>query len=539
MKQLFSLLKATMSQDMDMFKYKAGKGSSKIKKALFPVILALIFMYAIGSYYYLIADGLSKINLTYIMLSLALLVPCAFTLIEGIYKSQAILFEAKDSELLFSLPIKKSQIVFARLFKFLTFQYLYNLLFILPAFIVYIFFEQPGVVFYLLSLLMTFVIPIIPTIISSFIGFLVKKISVKFKRGKLIQTFLTLAIFLVIFISSYSVNNMLECITNNALEINNTISHIYYPIGLYINLVRKFNFMDLVKLILINLVPLILFVAIVSKYYFSIVSKSSEKATKVNQKRETKTVIKQRSTLRALIHKELKKYTSTPVYMINTIIGVSLLLIATIGISMNFSGTIDFIANGEEIGINLGEVLSILPKIFFCLVIGTSCLSSITSSSISLEGKSFNITKSLPVKTETILLAKVLTSNLILMPLMFLSDIIYFVSFKNEVFDVISITLATLFMPTLIAIIGLFFNLKYPKMDATSDAEVVKQSTSSMLSVLSGILIALALIAGLVVTSDLVGTNVAIALELLIIIFAAITLWKILCKYAQKRFLEI
>ena len=94
MKQLFSLLKATMSQDMDMFKYKAGKGSSKIKKALFPVILALIFMYAIGSYYYLIADGLSKINLTYIMLSLALLVPCAFTLIEGIYKSQAILFEA-------------------------------------------------------------------------------------------------------------------------------------------------------------------------------------------------------------------------------------------------------------------------------------------------------------------------------------------------------------------------------------------------------------------------------------------------------------
>ena len=145
----------------------------------------------------------------------------------------------------------------------------------------------------------------------------------------------------------------------------------------------------------------------------------------------------------------------------------------------------------------------------------------------------------MPDKTETILLAKVLTSNLILMPLMFLSDIIYFVSFKNEVFDVISITLATLFMPTLIAIIGLFFNLKYPKMDATSDAEVVKQSTSSMLSVLSGILIALALIAGLVVTSDLVGTNVAIALELLIIIFAAITLWKILCKYAQKRFLEI
>lgn len=47
MKQLTSLLKAIMSQDMNLFKYRAKSNSSKTKKQMFPVILALIFMYAI------------------------------------------------------------------------------------------------------------------------------------------------------------------------------------------------------------------------------------------------------------------------------------------------------------------------------------------------------------------------------------------------------------------------------------------------------------------------------------------------------------
>ena len=41
-------------------------------------------------------------------------------------------------------------------------------------------------------------------------------------------------------------------------------------------------------------------------------------------------------------------------------------------------------------------------------------------------------------------------------------------------------------MPTFTALIGILMNLKYPKMDATSDTEVVKQSMSSMIGVFSG-----------------------------------------------------
>ena len=123
-----SLLRAALSQDMNIFKYSTKKSSSKIKKILFPIILFVIICIAIGSYAFMIAEKLVPYHLTYIMLSMFIMMVTIMTFIEGIYKSQGILFEAKDNDLLFSLPIKKSKILFVRIFKLLLFQYIYNLL---------------------------------------------------------------------------------------------------------------------------------------------------------------------------------------------------------------------------------------------------------------------------------------------------------------------------------------------------------------------------------------------------------------------------
>ena len=138
-----SLLKAALSQDMNMFRYSAKRNSSKLKKILFPIFLFIMVGMAIGSYAYMIGEKLAPVNLTYIMLSMFVMVVTILTFIEGIYKSQGILFEAKDNDLLFSLPIKKSQILFVRVMKLLLFQYLYNLMFLLPSFAIFIYFEKP------------------------------------------------------------------------------------------------------------------------------------------------------------------------------------------------------------------------------------------------------------------------------------------------------------------------------------------------------------------------------------------------------------
>ena len=59
-------------------------------------------------------------------------------------------------------------------------------------------------------------------------------------------------------------------------------------------------------------------------------------------------------------------------------------------------------------------------------------MKSITSSMISLEGKTFSILKSLPVKPYTIIKSKILTAVLIMIPCILIGDIIFKKEFTNN-----------------------------------------------------------------------------------------------------------
>ena len=180
-----------------------------------------------------------------------------------------------------------------------------------------------------------------------------------------------------------------------------------------------------------------------------------------------------------------------------------------------------------------------MPIIFYCLVVLTSSLTQITSSSISIEGKSFNITKCLPVTSKEIFLSKILCSNLISIPIIFLSDVIFFIFFRPSIIFIITTLVVTVIMPTLIAIFGLIIKLKYPKMDATSDAEVVKQSASSMVSVFGGMLIAILLILIVVLLSNITSCSFSVVLTTVLILVITIVLWNVLKKYGNKKIKKI
>lgn len=540
MKKSVSLLKAAMSQDMNVFKTKT-KNETRMSKMVLPIVLALIFMLSIGTYTYMIAEELAKVGLTYIILTIFIMLSSLLTLIEGTYKLQGILFEAKDNDLLFSLPISKLKIFFTRIFKFITFQFLYNSLFLLPAIIVYAIFENPNISFYLISFVMLLLSPIIPSIIASIIGYIIEGVSSRFKAKNIMQVILTSIILLFIFYASFNIQGIIASLIQNATNINELITKLYYPAGLYLNLIQSFNLLSLLTLFAINIIPVILFVYVASIFYFKIISKVGEKGSnskKTNSKKISDVTFKQRTQLSGLINKEIKRFFSTPVFIINAGFGMVLMLAVTILISINFDGIINSMMQGKDIGISLSEIKIMLPKIFYGFVVFTSCMTSITSSMISLEGKSFNITKSLPVAPKKILLAKILTSNIISIPVILLCDIIFFIVFKVAIIDIIFILLASIIMPTFTAIVGILMNLKYPKMDAVSDTEVIKQSVSSMVSVFIGLFVGMLSIS-IIILGSKINLNLFIVLELLIFSIIVFILWEILKKYGVQKWIKI
>lgn len=542
MKKLLSLLKATMSQDMSLFRIKA-RNESRARKIVLPIVLALVVMFSVGSYVAILAEKLAPSHLTYIVLTIFIMVTSLLTIIEGVYKSQGILFEARDNELLFSLPITQSKIFFIRIFKLITFQFLYNSLFMLPAIIVYAMYEKTNVSFYLISTVMLVLLPIIPTILGCIFGYIIKGLSAKFKARNIMQVLFTSLILLGIFYVSFNMQGMVANIVQNANSIQEIITKIYYPAGLYINLIQNFNILDLIILLTINIIPAIVFVYVASIFYFKINSKLGEKGNgnkKVGVAKTTEKTYRVRTQLSGLIHKEMKRFFSSPVFMVNAGFGMVLMIAVTFALSINFDGMINSMMQGmeTEIPIPIGEIKNMMPKVFYGFVVFISCMTSITSSMISLEGKSFNITKSLPVETEKILLSKVLTSNILSIPIFLICDVIFFIAFKVAIIDIVFILLASIVMPTLTALIGILMNLKYPKMNATSDTEVVKQSMSSMLSVFMGMFVAILSIAIMIMGNNY-NTNLFVALELLTFSIITFMLWRILKKYGAKRFKEI
>ena len=540
MKKLISLLRATMSQDMSLFKIKS-KNESKFSKIILPIVLALIVMFSVGSYAAMLAEELVKYNLTYIILTIFIMLTSLLTIIEGVYKSQGILFEAKDNDLLFSMPISKSKIFFTRLFKFISFEFLYNSLFMFPAMLVYAMYEKTSISFYIISLIMLVLLPIIPTIVACIIGYIIKGLASRFKAKNVVQVILTTIMLLFIFYASFNIQGLIANIIQNANNINEVITKIYYPAGLYINLIQNFNILDLVVLFAINIIPAILFVYVASIFYFKITSKLGEKSNnkkKVNWGKSADKTFKVKSQLLGLINKEMKRFFSSPVFIINAGFGMILMLVATIAMSINFDGMIEAILQGENIGISIDEIKAMMPKIYYAFVVFTTCMTSITSSMISLEGKSINITKSLPVLPEKILLSKVLTSNIISIPVVLICDIIFFVVFKVVIIDIVFILLASIIIPTFTALVGILMNLKYPKMDATSDTEVVKQSMSSAVSIFIGLFVGMLSIA-IIILGGKTNLDLFIILELLVFGAIVFILWRILKKYGVKRLREI
>ena len=486
MKKYLSLFMASMSDGMNIFRV-STKQKNTFTKIVLPIVLALILMGVMYSYSEMVIQKLQPINMEFVVLTIFILLTSVITVVEGIYKSGSLLFNCKDDNLLLSLPIKKSTVLFIRVLKFYLFELLYNSVFLLPAIIVYARYTNPEFTYYIVSFIGILVFPIIPILISCLIGTFITYISSKFKGKNIAQTVITVLFLLGIMYFSYNSENLLMNIAQNASSINDFITKLYYPAGAYIELITKFDLVKLLEFVFINLGLFVGSIMIIGRVYFNI--NSNSKSIKINKNKENKKyIIKTMTPTRAFIKKEFNRFINSPVFITNAGFGLVLFILGCILITVKFDGIAESIVKINS-SITIDYIKSCIPVIFLGFICFTSFMTSITSSMISLEGKSFNILKSLPVKPFKIIKSKVLTAILIMLPCILIGNIIIFIRFSFDVVNIIFALLASVLLPLIAETIGIIINLKYPRMDAQNDTEVVKQSMSSSISVFIGMII--------------------------------------------------
>lgn len=288
---------------------------------------------------------------------------------------------------------------------------------------------------------------------------------------------------------------------------------------LYSKIATNFSMTDFLIYIGVNILVFAITIFIISRSYFKINS-----ALKRIQKNNTKKAykIKVNRPKISIIKKELKRAINTPVLITNAVFGLVLFVIACIVVAVKFDAILTI--PKESMPITLEQIEVNIPIILFMLIAFGSLTSSITSSMISLEGKSFIILRSIPVKPYTIIMSKVYTALLMMFPFLLVGDLIFYIRFKFDLIEIILTLIASVVMPFVAELIGILVNLKYPVLDAQTDAEVVKQSGSSNVSALIGLLLVMIIIS---VSGGAIamGLKAVISLAILDAVFLVLLIW--------------
>ena len=543
MKQFFTLLKASLTEGMDVFRVKKkndGKSSGAgLTYALMAMMFFIMWVYA-NSWF----DGLSEVGRESALLPFIVVITTVLTLIEGVYKSSSLMYNSKDDDLLLTLPISRGKIVALKLIKFYLFELMFNSMFLLPAMIVYLTRATTTLSFIPVSILVLFLMPVIPIVLSCLIGAIISAFSSRFKKRTIVQIIFTFVAMVAIMILSFAISNSMDntaVVGESIARLGDGMANAYYPAGLYEKMAVDFQVLDLGIFIAIHVAVAGIGTLILAKTFFRINTRAKMTNYGAAKKIDVeKMEVRERKPIWALVRKEMSRFFGTPVFITNSGFGIILFAIGAGLLCWKWGDILAGMESAENLPISIETIRGLTPVVAFALMGFTTLMTYITSSMISLEGKSINILKALPVPATIILRAKIVMAMIVILPLVLIGDMVMAIWFKFGIIETILLLAGSVVLPAAMQIFGILVNLKYPTMDAENDMEIVKQSRSTMIctfvalgaaSVTMGVLVGLALFG--------LGTIGAMGIVTIIYTVICLILEHRLKKVGEKRFKEI
>lgn len=464
---------------LNKIKHMNSKEKSKILALIIPLIaLVGYLLYIVFDICFELSDILLAMNQMELLLLAGFIGAVLFSLFTTLYKSSSYLFEAKDFEILISLPIKESTILISKMFMLLMSNYLFTAPFIFVTGIVYSVKMDVSFVYYINLILMFLCTPLIPIIVSSIIAFLLGSVSSKIRYKNAILILGSIALLVVYMGVTSQLDVIGKTILKNTSSIVEGIRKIYFMSFYYLEGLINGDLLSVLKFVTISLGLFIAFAVLFGKQYKVINGRMNESyKSKKYEEKELKTS----NVIQALLQKELKRYFSSYIYVLNTSVGMVMLVVFTLGLVIFGSNKIsDILQLNLDLAIVKVQMIGIL---LFCVA-----MTCTTYCSISLEGKNLWILKSLPIKEIDIFKGKIKLNLLMNVPISIICFLLISLKMKFDIGFIIVGTLGIVSVAVLTALLGLYMNLLFPNLDWKNEVAVVKRSISIIAVILFSIL---------------------------------------------------
>ena len=456
-----------------------------------------IFVFALLSIGYMffnissqLAGPLYMQGLSWLYYSIMALMGIAIGVFGSVFNTYASLYNAKDNDLLLSMPIPAGYVLASRLLGAYTLGTIYEGVVFMPAIIADPGIRDRGAAGIILPLLLLFIIGFVVLTLTCLLGWLVALAATRVKNRNIVSVIISVILLGGYYYLWINLQKYVTLIINRADSISDALLRKAMPVYA-LGMGAAGDIKQFALFTVFAFIMLALTLTVMSLTFLKMVTRNRGSAKGVYKNRAAK----QRSVKSALLRKELSRFLGSANYMLNGGFGLIVMIAASVILIIKP----DFISKAFE---NAPQAVGAMPSVFACLICMMCGMNPISSPSVSLEGKNVWIPKSLPVRAYDILTAKA--------RLQFVLNIL-----PAEILAAVSATvlgadlLTALFMCTAVFAFNSFFgrlgvmvNLYKPVMTWTNEVIPIKQSMSVFLGIMSGMVIcALSGIAGFALSS--------------------------------------
>lgn len=514
---LKTMLTATGSRNVlkyseDARKRKRAKGEIAVKITLYTLLVAYAALMSIG---YGVAGIAEAIPVTTVLT--IVLISFFFTVL----KTNGYLFNFKEYDMLMSMPIPIGKIVGVK------FVYMYikslpiMVLTSVSMLVGFGIFIKPGITAYILWIILSFAVPLIPMVVASAIGALFAKIGSGMKHKTLAQTALVMVFVVFCFSIRFIIESVIrdgettEMMTDIAGAMD-SVARYYPPARWFSQSVMNGNILYTLLFLIVSVALFVIFIMIVSISYREINSALSSGSAHTAYKARK---LKIRSKVRAVTFKEFRHMMGSTACLTN--IGMGGLLVTILAVASFFvdaDALIDKMFPGVPITVEM--IAPAIPVVIY-LFVG---MVAWTCSSPSLEGKNYWVLQSMPISAMDVYKGKMLFNLCFFGPFMVLGTVALGIWAHAGIIDVAIYLLCGAALLIFSTCFGMRCGIKHRRLEWENEIEVIKQGSAVTSYLLPNMLVTIALLFAIVILSKLLnGRLVVLVLTLIAVILAALS----------------
>ncbi len=460
--------------------FSSGKSNRK-RKPFTAILIGLLFLYVAASLMFSTGILFQSLIFSYyatplewLYFALTGIMTFMLTFIGSVFSTQNIIFKGKDNELLLSMPIPPFYILAGRIAVIFILDFIYALIIAVPATAVYFMLTGFSAVKLIIIILSTLLIVVLSTAATSFFGFLLACVSSKFKKSNLLSTVLSIIGFIAYFAFFMNIQKYMQVLIYNG-EIIGTAIKKYMPLFYFSGLACTDE--NLLAFFILAVVCLLLFAAsciLISKNFINL---ANAKKT-ANRKKYVKSELKTSSAKNALLKKEIARFFTLPIYILNCATGCIMELLFSIFLLLKGE---EFLFIGSSMGLNSagGPLILSAAILGFC-----SGMCNSASVSITLEGKKIDLLRSMPVDSSDFYYAKYVSNFMIGIIPHIISAVLMSIALETKPLTAITFTVSSVAFFAVTIFVNMLMNTLVPKFDWISEAVAVKQSLSVILGML-------------------------------------------------------